>query len=285
MPRIDRATAQPATTRSKASASVGATEPQAREAATLGTDKVSLGAGGPAPRDVHDFTRFLEDQNKNGVTNGCGTTSLAMILSAWKDQPGAYTREKIDASIRRFNLPTSPQNIVGYAERQGFRAVAQNNGSVADLKKFIDQGVPVQIMFDPDGDGSDSILHYVVVTDYEADEKGNVKSLTIANPWGGEIESVPVDEFKARWDKLELLGHATGLNNLMIPMVPKENVAIKGKDGQVRMSNDIALPRGGNLGWRIGVTDKLFDAANGISKAASAVASAPKKIWHALTSL
>lgn len=284
MSRIDRTSTQPSTPRAKvAGADVPAPTPG--QGPVIGADRVSLASGGPAPRELRDFSRFLEDQNKTGVTNGCGTTSLAMILSAWKDQPGAYTREKIDASIRRFNLPTSPQNIVGYAEKQGFRAVAQNNGSVEDLKKFIDQGVPVQIMFDPDGNGSDSILHYVVVTDYEADEKGNVKSFTIANPWGGEIQSVPVDEFKQRWDKLELKGHSTGLNNLMIPMVPKNNVAIKGKDGQVRMTSDIGLPKGGNLGWRMGVADKLFDAANGVSKVASAIASAPKKIWHALTSL
>lgn len=285
MSRIDRAATQPSTVRPKAAENTPLAAEAPRQASSLGADSVSLAPGAPALRELQDFSRFLENQNKNGITNGCGTTSLAMLLSAWKDQPGAYTREKIDSSIRRFNLPTSPQNIVGFAEKQGFRAVAQNNGSVDDLKKFVDQGVPVQIMYDPDADGSDSTLHYVVVTDYEADAKGNVTSLTIADPWGGKIESVPVDEFKQRWDDLGLLGRSTGLNNLMIPVLPKQDVAVKGKDGQVRRSNDIALRKGGNLGWRIAVADKAFDVANGAGKAWSAVASAPKKVWNAITSL
>ncbi|MNS14371.1 hypothetical protein D3C72_459900 [compost metagenome] len=165
------------------------------------------------------------------------------------------------------------------------RAVAQNNGSVDDLKRFIDQGVPVQIMYDPDANGSDSTLHYVVVTDYEADEKGNITGVKIADPWGGKTETVPVGEFKERWDNLGLLGRSTGLNNLMIPMLPKENTTIKGKDGVIRQSKDIQLPKGGNLGWRMAIADMGFDIANGASKALDAVKSAPKKVWNAISSL
>lgn len=282
MPRIERQSASSLPPRKGATPAVAA-EPTTAPAKPAG-DRVALSSG-PASRELRDFTPFLENQNKTGITNGCGTTSLAMVLSAWKNQPGAYTREKIDASIRRFNAPTSPQNIVNYAEKQGFRAVAQNNGSIDDLKKFVDQGVPVQIMYDPDANGADSTLHYVVVTDYEADEKGNVTGLKIADPWGGKVETVPVAEFKERWDNLGLLGRSTGINNLMIPMVPKENTAIKGKDGQVRQTKDIQLPKGGNLGWRMGAADLGFDIANGASKALDAVKSAPKKVWNAITSL
>lgn len=284
MARIERQPASSLPPRKAAAATPTLASEPTTAASKAAGDRVALSSG-PAARELRDFTPFLENQNKKGITNGCGTTSLAMVLSAWKNQPGAYTRETIDASIRRFNAPTSPQNIVDYAEKQGFRAVAQNNGSVADLKKFIDQGVPVQIMYDPDANGSDSTLHYVVVTDYEADDKGNITGLKIADPWGGKVETVPVGEFKERWDNLGLLGRSTGINNLMIPMVPKENTAIKGKDGQVRQSKDIRLPEGGNLGWRMGLADKGFDIANGASKAWDAAKSAPQKVWNAITSL
>lgn len=282
MARIERQSATSVPTRQGGGASptVGPTAPPAKPSG----DRVALSQGASA-RNLLDFRPFLQNQNANGTTNGCGTTSLAMVLSAWKNQPGAYTRETIDTAIRRFNAPTSPQNIVDFARQQGFRAVAQNNGSVNDLKRFIDQGVPVQIMYDPDGNGSDSTLHYVVVTDYQADAKGNVTGLTIADPWGGKMKTVPVDEFKQRWDDLGLLGRSTGLNNLMVPMVPKDDTPIVGKDGQVRQSKDIQLPEGGTLGWRMAIGDAAFDVSNGVSKAVDAVASAPGKAWKAITSL
>lgn len=282
MARIER---QPATSvpAPKSAGAGPAVEPAAQSVKPNG-DRVALSSGASA-RNLLDFGPFLQNQNADGTTNGCGTTSLAMVLSAWKNQPGAYTRETIDTAIRRFNAPTSPQNIVDFAQQQGFRAVAQNNGSVDDLKRFIDQGVPVQIMYDPDGNGSDSTLHYVVVTDYQADAKGNVTGLTIADPWGGKMKTVLIDEFKQRWDDLGLLGRSTGLNNLMVPMVPKDNTPIVGKDGQVRQSKDIQLPEGGNLGWRMAIGDAAFDVSNGASKAIEAVASAPGKAWKAMTSL
>jgi uncharacterized protein YvpB len=267
----------------KAAGASPAVEPAAQSTKPE-SDRVALSSGVSA-RNLLDFRPFLQNQNANGTTNGCGTTSLAMVLSAWQNQPGAYTRETIDASIRRFNAPTSPQNIVDFAQQQGFRAVAQNNGSVDNLKRFIDQGVPVQIMYDPDGNGADSTLHYVVVTDYQADATGNVTSLVLADPWGGKMKTVPVDEFKRRWDDLGMMGRSTGLNNLMVPMVPRENTPIVGKDGQIRQSKDIELPEGGNLGWRMAIGDAAFDVSNGASKAIDALASVPGKAWKAMTSL
>lgn len=285
MSRIDRQTPL-APQRSSGAAN----QPSAKEAtpsvthpAAFSRDQTSVTAR--EGRELRDFSSFLQNQNEKGITNGCGTTSLAMLLSAWKNQPGAYTRESIDRSIRHFNMPTSPQNVVGFARSQGFRAEARNNASLDDLKGMLDKGVPVQVMYDPDGNGSDSTLHYVVVTDYEADAKGRITGLKIADPWGGEQKTVPVDEFRQRWDKLQLLGHSTGLNNLMIPVLPTANTPIKGKDGQVRNSDDIQLPKSTGLGWRMGVADKAFDLANGAAKLGNAIASAPGKIWKAVSHL
>lgn len=45
----------------------------------------------------------------------------------------------------------------------------------------------------------------------------------------------------------------------------------------MRMTNDIRLPKGTGLGWRMDVADKAFDLANGAAKLGSAMASAPAK--------
>lgn len=244
---------------------------------SLASDQIALSSTGV--KDARGFGRFLENQNKNGVTNGCGTTSLAMTLSFWTGTPGAYTRERIDNTIRRFNLASSPQNIVDYAESQGFRASAMNNANLEDLRAFLDKGVPVQVMYDPDGDGSDATLHYVVVTDYESNEKGALTALKIADPWGGIEAVVPVDTFNERWDQLGLYGRSTGINNLMIPLLPESNVPIRGKDGVIRDADDISLPAKSNLDWRVGVADKLFDAANALDQVNDAAKATFKKLW------
>lgn len=293
--RIDRnnAGSTPLSRRAAGTAPVEAPAPKpARESARLAGDSSSVKAE-PEGRDVQDFDRFLQDQ---GQTNGCGTTSLAMMLSYWKNQPGAFTREKIDSAIRHFNLFTSPQNSAKYARDNGMRAEVVNNAKVEDLTKLLDKGVPVQILYDPNGDGSDEALHYVVATDYTKDDKGNVTGIKIADPAGGYETTVPISEFKDRWDKLQFMGQNTGLSNVMIPMLPKENTPIKGKDGVVRNSKDIQLPKGGNLGWRVAVADKLTDVASFAAKTGEAVKDAAKtvantvttgakKVWNAITSL
>lgn len=235
-----------------------------------------------SPRDARSFSSFLEDQ---GETNGCGTTSLAMLLSFWKDKTGRYTRTGIDMAIRHFDMFTSPQNIVDYARSQGFRAVARNGSSVDEIRAMVDQGVPVQVLYDPNADGSDKLLHYVVVTDYKTDEKGNLTDLVIADPAGGKVDTVPVDEFKKRWDDIKFMNYGTGVDNLMIPMLPKRNVPIRGRDGKVRMSDDIALPKATGLGWRVAVADVLADATNLASKVKEKAASAFRSVRRAFSNL
>jgi hypothetical protein len=281
--RIDRQNAStPLARRAAAGAPVEVAKPEAAaDIAKMAADQSSVKSG-PQGFDAQDFDKFLEDQ---GNTNGCGTTSLAMLLSFWKNQPGAYTREKIDHAIRHFNLFTSPQNVAGYANDHGMRASCINNAKVEDVTKLLDQGVPVQILYDPDGDGSDQALHYVVATDYEKDDKGNVTGIKLADPAGGYEKTVPIEEFKRRWDKLEFMGHGTGLNNVMIPMLPKENVPIKGKDGKVRNSKDIALPPSTGMGFRAWVADKLTDAASFVGKTIDTVKNVGKSVWHAITHL
>ncbi len=238
----------------------------ATKSAAVRTPKASTPA--PATRDARDFGRYLQDQ---GQTNSCGTTSLSMLMNFWKGNAGAYTHQKIDQSIRVFDGPTAPTNIVSYLRTQGFRAEAVNNASVSDIRKYLDQGVPVQVLYDPSADPSDVYLHYVDVVDYKADAQGNIVSLKIADPAGGRLTEVPVGEFQKRWQNLKLKNVGLGVNNLMIVALPKENVPVRGRDGTIRNSNEIALPKGGDLGWQMKVADVIADVTNWVGKAGKAV--------------
>ncbi|MGC4116759.1 MAG: C39 family peptidase [Myxococcales bacterium] len=237
------------------------------------TPRDSFSAG---TADVRDFSRYLQDQ---GNTNSCGTTSLAMMMSFWKGKPGAVTHNMIDQSIRYFDGPTAPTNIVSYLKSQGFRAEAKNNASVADLTKYLDQGVPVQVLYNPSADPSDVYLHYVDVVDYKKDAQGNVTSVKIADPGGGRMAEVPIEEFKKRWGNLAVKNVGIGANNLMIVALPGQNMQVRGKDGVMRNTDDIALPKGGNLGWKLGVIDVVADAANWVGKAAKKVGNFFKNLF------
>lgn len=231
----------------------------------------------PTTADVRDFGKYLQDQ---GNTNSCGTTSLAMLMSFWKGKPGAYTHDMIDQSIRYFDGPTSPKNIVSYLKGQGFRAEALNNASVSDITRYLDQGVPVQVLYDPSADPSDVYLHYVDVVDYAKDAKGNVVSVKIADPGGGRLKDVPIEEFKKRWANLGIKNVGIGANNLMVVALPGQNVQVRGKDGVVRNTDDIALPKNGdNWGWKLRVVDAVADGANWLGKTAKKVGNFFKSLF------
>jgi uncharacterized protein YvpB len=263
-----------------------APEPAAPQAPALKQDQGAVAGGGarsrmalpgspakapqgPMPRDVRDFGKYLEDQ---GDTNGCGTTSLAMMLSYWKGEPKAYTREKIDEKIRTgpdAMAFSSPDNLEGYAKDQGFRSNAISGGSMDQLKGYLDKGVPVQVLYDPNNDGGDTLLHYVNVVGYTG--KGDdIDQLTIADPATGETSNVDREEFEARWNDLELGGVGSGLNNVMIVTLPGENTPIRDRQGNVVMSDDIALPEGGT-GFSGAVADLISDATNVVSNGVETV--------------
>lgn len=282
--RIDRQT--PDTMPLRRAGQAGATGPTppikgAAEAATpqrLGGDERRLSQAGA--RDVSDIARFMEDQ---GTTNGCGTTSLGVLLNFWKNEEGLFNREMIDQSIRAGNMFTSPDNIVSYARERGFRSAVQNNSTLDDLKGYVAQGVPVQVLIDP-GKGSDATLHYVNVVGYDAARD----EFLIADPNDGPqqgLRRMGAAEFEQKWDNLKFLNLPTALDRVMIVHLPGQNTPVKGPDGRVRMSDDIALPERQGSGVGGFVADLVADVGNGAIRAWETTKSTAKKVWGAITSL
>ncbi len=195
-----------------------------------------------------------------------------MLMSFWHGKAGAYTHQMIDASIRQFDAPTAPTNVVRYLKNNGFRAEALNHAKISDLVTYLDRGVPVEVLYDPDANPRDAYLHYVDVIGYDRDAKGEVSSLKIADPAGGYIHDVPVDEFKSRWGRLKFKNVAVGADNLMIVALPEQNKQVRGRDGVLRNTKDIALPaHGNNWGLKLRVGDVIADVANGAGKVVGAI--------------
>jgi predicted double-glycine peptidase len=253
----------------------------------------------------NDLGVIPQDQ---GNTNACGTTSLANVLSHWGKPT---THEQIDKDIRAFDMFTAPDKIVDYARSHGMRAEMKVDASVEDLAKMVDQGVPPIVLMDPDSDNNFN-AHYITVSGYNRDANGKITDLVIADSAGGDRYTMPVEEFQKKWDDLKMKGVSTGLNNVMISVVPNDGRKITGGDGVTRSASEIKLPKSSfwsNIKSSVarGVANLLANVTNGASKvwngikavgsaignaasavgnaignAASAVASGAKKLWNSI---
>ncbi len=134
-----------------------------------------------------------------GTSNGCGTTSEAMIASYLLGR--SVQPHDIDHQIRRFDVFTSPEDMVRYAQRQGLSAEMYNGGAMNELQGFIGRGIPCQALISADGSGSVATLHYVAVVGFGKDTSGN-DCVVIHDPArgaGGREQFMPVAEFEAKW--------------------------------------------------------------------------------------
>lgn len=211
--------------------------------------------------------------------NSCGTTSLSMLLKYYQGHNVENSVPIIDGYIRangtlEVALPTgvkeieidgytAPRDIVSYANKHGMRAGLKNNAGTADLKNFLNKGVPCLCLTDwnfdkswgtnPTGGNPDGqSLHWVNVIGYEYNDANELQFI-IANPHG-KIQKVSEIDFNKVWTGsgpgLELeagkLGKInTGIQNLFVTMVPKDDEAkIVAPDGQVSKAGAIAVPTG-----------------------------------------
>jgi hypothetical protein len=186
----------------------------------------SPGAGRVVPPGLQDgntvfrYAKSGEPSNfailDQGPTNGCGTTSLAMVLNYFTGDKQTYDRDKIDSSIRPFNLFSAPNEVAAYAERQGLKVAVHSGTTLSDLHKMVDQGLPVEVLFDISDHHDGSGLHYEVVTGYGTAKDGQ-RFVELANPWG-QREYMAEDAFMARWSNLNLHGVGIGFDRVAIVM-------------------------------------------------------------------
>jgi predicted double-glycine peptidase len=126
----------------------------------------------------------------------CGPTALAIVLDYWykKAGKGSYvTPDEIAVEI----YSPSARGVLGidlelYARRKGFR-VRQYSGSVADLRRNMDLGIPV-IVFVDYGFLAYEAGHFMVV-------KGYSPTGVVVDSGRRENQTVSVREMEKIWKK------------------------------------------------------------------------------------
>lgn len=153
-----------------------------------------------------------------GNTNGCGTTSLAMLLNFFAGGDAVFDREGIDRFIRHYGMFTSPGDIAAFAEQRGFDAAVHTGTTPAELRRMIDAGLPVQLLIDVSENRDGSGLHYEVVTGYGRGPDGKTY-YELANP-NGRREYMAEEVLLSRWSNLRMAGLSTGIDRVAIALRP-----------------------------------------------------------------
>ena len=220
----------------------------------------SLAGSGPADQ----YTRIPNADNMpylyQGNTNGCGSTSLAMVLNYYGID---VSRQDIDNSIRRVDnsIGATPEDELQYARDPGLDAEEYNNGTWDEVKSMIDQGYPVMasvtgqnIPETPSGNLPDG-RHQIVITDYETAADGTQYVLFHDPNYGsaGAEKKISLSDFEKAWGEEDF-----GVKNFFMVFAPKgSNLPASRMDGaQGAMA---ALNGAANVcnGW-----DRIFSPDN-----------------------
>jgi len=155
------------------------------------------GGGGHIPEEgPTGNTMPFYDQ---GDTQGCGTTSLAMVLKYFGVD---ISREAIDKVLRRTDSSagSNPGDLIEFARDHGLEAEGYNNASWEDMKAMIDQGYPCIASI-----GTGGGRHLITITGYETGADGKVRVLYHDPEHGDEAgvkgteQKMTLDEFKQKW--------------------------------------------------------------------------------------
>lgn len=126
--------------------------------------------------------------------NQCGPTALAMVLN--------FYGEGIDPSRNFMTMPdgTRATELNNRAnEYEGFSSELIYRGTLEDLARNIDQGMPVIV--GGQWDGADN-GHYLVVTGYSRGTDGEIQTLYYNDPATGERTQYNADDFVTQfWSK------------------------------------------------------------------------------------
>ena len=118
-----------------------------------------------------------------GTSNGCGTTSLAMVMS-YLGVP--ETKDQIDAVIRQMDIFTSPEDMTAFATSHGLQAQGYNHGAWENIESFIPLGQPCICLINANYSYPDNStingLHYVAISGFGVDPTNNQRYAIFHDP-------------------------------------------------------------------------------------------------------
>jgi len=148
-------------------------------------------------------TMLLQVPDVRQCTNySCGAACFQAVMRYWggEDMGEGQFIELLNTTLgETAHKGTTPNNIVRGAEKMGFRAEIRENLTLDDLKKSIEEGVPVIVEGQAWKDENQSWEmnengHYMVVIGVDD------KNVYLEDPWIlGSRGYIPHDEFIERW--------------------------------------------------------------------------------------
>lgn len=127
--------------------------------------------------------------------NNCGPTTLRMYFSFYGYKQDTQVQIANLLKPNKDDRNVGPDELVGYAQQKGFRALARVNGDVERLKLFMSNNIPVMIEegYDPPRAKQGWMGHYLLLTGY--DESG----ITAQDSYNGPNQHVTWQELDAHW--------------------------------------------------------------------------------------
>ncbi|MFA5114102.1 MAG: hypothetical protein WC529_07405 [Candidatus Margulisiibacteriota bacterium] len=154
--------------------------------------------------------------------NACGPTSLNMALGYY-----GVSGVKFDSCT----VGSSPNRLIEAADKKGMTVRQENNGSLADLTALLDMGIPPVVLGINGGKKGSEIFtpgnfianaqraHWMTVSGYKTDERGEVTHLYVNNPATGSTQTCSKADFLKFWDD----NIVPGGHRYYMAMAPKSN--------------------------------------------------------------
>jgi hypothetical protein len=165
----------------------------------------------------------------------CGTSSLWMALQYHK--PEGVDFHKLDNSVRptrQFGrlFGTSPGALADYVARMDLKAVTKTHGTTYDLRRMLNQGLPVVLLGDR-GSRTDPSMHYRVVTGYKGtDDRTATWTLRDALIEDGKELTFTTEELMAFWGNLAMFNLKIPFERPMVVIAPRDHQGVLPADNR-----------------------------------------------------
>ena len=146
---------------------------------------------------------WLEVPYVKQTEDGCGSASIAMLLQYWSAHGAPIAEGRANVSAIQKQLYSRKargifaSDMERYFRDSGFREFAIR-GEWTDLRQHLEQGRPLIVSIQPNGQPSSSKvpLHYVVVTGMDWERE----AVLVNDPARGKLWRIERQEFEKEWE-------------------------------------------------------------------------------------
>ena len=181
---------------------------------TLGPWKGQRNATRPENAKEHHLKNYDNLEIDIDGDNYCGQFAMSTLLNGMGIETDP---QKVYQESNPRGIFTAPPTIAEYLRANGIDARMKNRAGLKDITRRIDEGKPVIVLVESSG----GVPHWVCITGYDMDDRGNVVSLRMRDSyWGTDgPHTMPIDKFMTSWNKPfgnSVLGGLVSYSNVLI---------------------------------------------------------------------